>query len=343
MSKLFSLRIFNSILFALIVLYTIRSIPARAVAIPFLISPQIWYIFSYCGSDAFALFICFIAGCEMVRSDSYLNGLLKTESERSLIMPILCISLLLASLFLLKKNYYPFIAFFYFLILLQIFKKPDRKAKMVASNRIVLVTLLAMCIAGIRVGADYYVNGFDRSQKLQAMQEKMADPLYKPSTELHKKHISLKLKDRGTTLYELIKRDKWFQKTFATGFGVYGYFTIAAPRIYYNLVKWAAISLLLYIYLVLFIRGGLENSAIGVLAAVLFIALIAVSLHHSWTIGFQAQGRYLFPIVPILGIVLGRARHIFDTRLLTLTVSQMYVLALYSFIFVALLSIPRSL
>lgn len=340
-NQLFSLRIFNSILFAFIVLFTIRSVPARVVALPFLISPQIWYIFSYCGSDAFALFICFIAGCELVRPQSYLNRLLQTEGERSLILPTLLISFLLALLFLLKKNYYPFIVFFYFLILLQIYKTSDRGAKIIVCKRIVLVTLLAIVIAAIRIGADYHVNGFDRSQKLHAMQEKMAHPWYKPSTELHKKHISLNLKDRGTTLNELIKRDKWFQKNFVTGFGVYGYFTIAAPKTFYNLVKWAAIFLLFYIYLVLFVRGGLENSAIGILAAVLSIALIAVSLHHSWTRDFQAQGRYLFPIVPIFGIVLGRARHLFNTRLFTLGVTQMYALALYSFIFIAILSIPR--
>ena len=341
-NQLFSLRIVNSILFAFIVFFTIRSIPTRAVAVPFLISPQIWYVFSYCNSDAFALFICFIAGCEIVNPNGYLSRLLKAEDSRSLIIPVILVSLLLALLFLMKKNYYPFIAFFYFLILLQIFMTPDRRAKMIVFKRIILVTLIAMCFAGIRIGADYYVNGFDRSQKLHAIQEKLAHPWYKPSTELHKKHISLKLKERGTTLDELIKRDKWFQKNFGTGFGVYGYFTIAASKTYYDLVKWAAIILLFYIYLVLFLRGGLENSATGIFAAVLSVTLIAASLHHSWTEDFQAQGRYLFPIVPILGIVLGRTSHIFNTRLFTLGVCQMYLLALYSFIFVALQNIPRS-
>ena len=72
------------------------------------------------------------------------------------------------------------------------------------------------------------------------------------------------------------------------------------------------------------------------------MALIGVSLYHSWTMDFQAQGRYLFPILCMFGVLLGRCRQLFDTRLFILSVSQLYVLGLYSFIFIALINIPRT-
>ena len=97
--KLLSLRLFNVLLFSLIVLYTVYSAAARAVALPFLISPQIWYIFSYCNSDALALFICFIAGCELVRPDSLLTKAMESDSIVKRILPTLSVALLIVCFF----------------------------------------------------------------------------------------------------------------------------------------------------------------------------------------------------------------------------------------------------
>jgi hypothetical protein len=288
------------------------------------------------------MFICFIAGCELIIPNSYLNKLLHNNDKRSLIFPFIFISLMMALLFLLKKNYYPFIAFFYLYILVDILKNTDRENRILMCKRIVIMSVLGLCFAGIRIGADYYVNGFDKSDKLHTIQEKLAQPLFKPSTELNQKHSSLSMKDRGVTLVELIKRDKWFGKNFVTGFGHYGYFTIGSPRAYYELIKWAAISLLIYICIILIAKGCVDQRILGVLAILLSIALIAASLNHSWTKDFQAQGRYLFPILSIFGVLIGRSRKIFETNLFMLGVSQLYVLSLYSFIFVALHYIPRS-
>jgi len=336
-----SSRLFNVVLFAFIVLYTLCSIPARTVAIPFLISPQVWYVFSYCTSDAFALFLCFIAGCELVRSNSLLNKALRSELVRDRLVGTLAISLMLGLLFLLKKNYYPFIALFYFCLVVQLVKSGELTRGSVTVVRIVVLTILAVGFAGIRVGMDYYVNGLDRQEKILAMQEKTAGERFKPSTELKDKHIYLHKKARNIPLKSLIVKDKWFGKTFRTGFGVYGYFTIIGPEIYYEIVKWFALIVLIYLYGTIIIRGPAVDIVTALVAGLLSIALIGASLHHSWTMDFQAQGRYLFPILSMIGVVLGRSRSLFGSRLFVLSVSQLYVLGLYSFIFIALLQIPR--
>ncbi len=336
-----SLRSFNVLLFFLIVLYTIRSIPARAVALPFLISPQIWYIFSYCNSDAFALFICFLAGCELVRPGSLLNKALESDTLIKRILPTVAIALLLGMLFLLKKNYYPFIALFYFCLLVRIITFDSFGSRSTIVIRIIVLTVLAVGFAGIRIGMDYHVNGLDRQEKILSMQEKTARKIYKPSTDIHEKHIYLHKKDRGIPLKSLIVKDKWFAKTFQSGFGKYGYFTIEGPATYYEIVKWFASVLLIYFFATIFIRGSSEDTITAIITALLSVALIGVSLYHSWTMDFQAQGRYLFPIICMFGILLGRCRQLFDTRLFILSVSQLYFLGLYSFIFIALVNIPR--
>ncbi len=339
--KLLSLRLFNVLLFSLVVLYTVYSAPARAVALPFLISPQIWYVFSYCTSDAFALFICFIAGCELVRPGSMLNRAIESDSILKRIISTLSVALLIGLLLLLKKNYYPFIAFFYICLLWRIIKSDSPGSPSTAIIRIIVLTVLAIGFAGVRIGMDYYVNGLDRQEKIMVMQEKTAHKWYKPSTELQNKHVHLYQKERGVPLKTLVVRSKWFKKSFQTGAGMYGYFTIIAPDRYYEIAKWFALILLAYIYLNIFIRGSGEDRILVVLAGMLSVALIGVSLYHSWTMDFQAQGRYLFPILSMFGLLLGRCRMIFDTRLFVLSISQLYFLGLYSFIFIALVNIPR--
>ena len=339
--ELFSLRLLNVLLFGLMVLYAMGSVPARLAALPFLLSPMAWYLFSYCSSDAFGLFICFLAACEVLRPQSLLNRLLFAEEARPTWPAVPLLGALLALLLLLKVTYYPFIGFIGIIIVWRLWRQPAGAQRRRALAALAALVVVAGVLAGLRWGADYYVNGLDRQQKLAAMQEQFAHPWYKPSTELHKKHISMYLKERGATLREIVYHHKWFEHTLQTGIGVYGYFTIAAPPVYYQLFKWLLAIFFGSVLLTLLLRGGLETTLFTGLALVLVAALLGVSLYGSWTVYFQAQGRYLFVILPMLGVLLGRAAALFDNRVFIVLLAHIYLLSLYSFIFVALMQIPR--
>lgn len=337
--QLFALRSFNLLLFGLIFLYTVKSVSARLVALPFLLTPQLWYIFSYCVSDALGLFLCFLAGCELVRDNSSLNRLLDRDRKASL-RHLIIVAILLGSMFLLKINYYPFILLVYAFIVWRWFKSPEDRISI--TTRIAAVTLIALAFAGLRLGADYYVNGGERSEKLALMQEKTAHHWYKPSTELNKKHVSMYFKQRGVTLKEMIVKYRWFAHSFQTGFGKYGYFTISGSETYYRLMKWSAIVFLVFLGGAVAFRGDTEGRLLALLVCGLALALVAASVHRSWTIDFQAQGRYLFPILPMIGVVLARNRSVVDNKVFILLTMQLFLLSLYSFIFIALPAIPRS-
>lgn len=341
--ELFSLRLFNITLFAIIVLYAAASLPARMVAAPFLLSPQIWYLFSYCVSDAFGLFICFVAACEAIRPRSWLNRFLFDPEYpgRRRVLAFVWLAVLLALLLLLKINYYPFIAFLAVIVCWRVFRTGDGEQRRAGLIRIGALIIVAGLLAGLRIGADYYVNGLDRQEKVAAMQEKTAHQWYKPSTELHQKHIGLYLKQRGTTLQSMVTGHRWFEHTLQTGVGLYGYFTIAAPEIYYQLFTWLLTLFLGVVLTTLLVRGGAENALLTLLAVVLTLALLGAALHRSWTVDFQAQGRYLFPMLPMLGLLLAKARHLFDNRVFIICVAHLFILSLYSFVFVALPAIPR--
>lgn len=338
--NLLALRAFNIFLFGLIFLYSVKSVEARLVALPFLLSPQIWYVFSYCVSDAFGLFLCFLAGCEIARKDSFLNRMLDSRPGTSPFLPVTMVALLLSLLLLLKINYYPFILLLYSVIFWRWITQREGRQRIFV--RVVVCTLLAILFAGLRIGSDYYVNGLDSQQKILAMQEERAHHWYKPSTELHKKHVSMFMKERGITLKEMIIQHKWFAHTFETGFGKYGYFTIGGSETYYHLMKWCAILFLIVVYVAVLIKGDLETRLQAILVAALAAALIVASVHRSWTVDFQAQGRYLFPLFPMLGVLIAKTFSTHNSRVLTLTALHLFLLSFYSYVFIALPAIPRS-
>jgi hypothetical protein len=135
--------------------------------------------------------------------------------------------------------------------------------------------------------------------------------------------------------------DRFFEKTFRSAFGVYGYFTISASFRYYNLVRWTGVALLLSFLGLIFYHSWRENGFITVSCLLFSLALIIADLLHSWTKDFQAQGRYLFPIISMLGIVYARNHKYLNGRLFTSLFITMFLLSAYSFIFVAISQIPK--
>jgi hypothetical protein len=340
----FSLRIFNVLLFGLLLLSTVKNKYARMIALPFLLSPQIWYLFSYCNSDAFALFCAFLVGCQLVDPESMLYSYLRDNRWTAKISMGAFLSVLLGTTFLLKRNYYPFILFFYICLGLNVFLNKDfseKKKKLL--TLLLLITTAGLLLAGIRIGAGYMVNGFDRQEKIARLHEELAHPWYKESTELHKKHINLYRKARGASLYEIVADDRWFERSFQTGFGVFGYSSINAPSIYYDLVRWTGVSLLIFVFSSIFWRGGLVGSGLALSTLGLSLMLISVSLYHSWTADFQAQGRYLLPILPMLGILYATTYRAINNSILSSCVFLMYCLGVYSFIFQGLMHIPKTI
>ena len=336
--RLFALRSFNILLFALIFLYAARSVEARLVALPFLISPQVWYIFSYCASDAFGLFLCFLAGCELVRENSFFNRVRNVHRAFPW-LSIILVSILLGLIFLLKATFYPFIILIYAAFLWSWLE--SRGDRWIIFTRVLICSVIALTIAGARIGADYYVNGPDRKEKLLMMQEKTAHYWFKPSTEMNKKHVSLYMKERGGSLKDVIVTHKWFANTFETGTGKYGYFRISGSNIYYSLMKWSLIILLIFICGAVAVRGSSEGRILLLLVVALSVGLVGASLHQSWTISLQAQGRYLFTILPMIGVVLARNRRVFENSVFILIVLHLFLLSFYSFVFVGITAIPR--
>jgi len=336
-------RLFNIFLFGFLLFYTIKSTEARFIAMPFLISSQVWYVFSYTNSDAFSLFLTFLVGIQIVTPGSMFNVFLRRQPDNRLFIRSLLLGCLLGCLLLLKKNFYPYIAFVITVLAWQIWEMGGREERILAVKRLLILALIGLSLFGLRRGADYYVNGLDKAEKLAAIRVETAKPLYNPQTELNKQHIYINMKKRGRSLKYVVNKERYFEKTFRSAFGVYGYFTVSASFKYYDIVRWTGAALLLVFLGLIFVRSWRENGFIALSCLFFSLLLITVSLYHSWTMDFQPQGRYLFPIASMLGIVYARGHRYLKGPVFTSLFMMMFLLSVYSFVFVAIPRIPKAL
>lgn len=334
-------RYFNVALFAILLVCAFYSFHFRILLIPLLLSPQIWYIFSYFNSEAFAIFILVIVAYQMVKPQSWWNRLL-AEGDDFPIAPlaILVLGLLLGLVFLLKKNFYFFLVFVFVYLLWRIFFN-----KTVLTGRVVFravsVLLVGICLFGAVRGVDAYVNDFQKSAKILEARELYAGEMFKPSTPLEKKFVFLQMKERGVSFKEVVRDLRWGEKIFRTSFGEYGYTTVAGSFNYYDCVRYLCIGLGLVVVISVLVVGGLEGTVLLAGTVGCAVALMVMAFYHAWAVDFQAQGRYFLPIVGMLSLTTYHLRKSLANFPCSVLGTALFLTAFYSFIFVALAGIGK--
>lgn len=334
-------RYFNVLLWFVLVLLAYKATTGRILFVPLLLSPQIWYLFSYCNSDAFALSVLFIFSYLIIEPRSVLRRYLNGQGfDRSQIIKGVLLGIVVAILCLLKLNYYFYILFLgcWGIITYVILKKRPSGKQLQNSA---LIALVAIFIIFGRMGWDQDVNGTEKKSKMIACREKLANKTYKPSTPLHQQAIALKMKQRGTTLKELLVDYQYLTILFRSATSAYGYMEMFAQKQYYHFM---ALLLTVFVGIGSFLSFHRTPPYIKLLAIIFFmctILIISASAWRSWTIVFQPQGRYIFPIIPIVGIWYHDLTKRIPMAFFNLVVGLLFFASVYSFIWIGLLSIPK--
>ena len=317
------------------------AIPAfRPIAVPLLVSPQIWYLFSYANSDAFALFLSSIVAFQAVYAGSAFNRVLTEKKPKWLWLHIVWIGLLAGALLLSKQNFYIFLLFIGLFVLWRLVNGEFSDSKLLW-KRLAMLGVIAGILVASRVALDYSLNGPDPAAKVQQMAEIKAVKRFKPSTPLSGKDTSMYLKQRGVTLDRIMLRDKWAGKTFYNSFGSYGFTQFFATQVYFNLIKVVGILLLCGILFSLLVRAPPRTHGLFLITLICTLLVLAASLWVSWSEAFQPQGRYLAPILPMLGVLYYCVRPYLFHRTVNALLIAMFALSMYSFIFVGLSEIPK--
>jgi hypothetical protein len=331
-------RMFNVLLLSALVLLTFQSLTARLIFIPFLMTPQAWYLFSYYNSDAFALFTAFLAAYQVTCDNSLFNRFL--AGQANLWQALLLLGPLVAALLLTKKNFYFFVIFLVLYIVSKfVFKRYQRTLPVV--KKLIVIICAGTAIFGVRYGADISVNGFDKGAKVQQVREQKAAYMYKPSTSLNEKHPYLYIRARGVGFKKYLEKYRWGGKAVRSFYGVYGYMTVSGTTAYYDLMRITGFLFLGFITITILWKGGWWENTMLCNAAVCGLTLIGLACYRSWVNDLQAQGRYLLVVLPILGMLIAHTRQLFQPLIMRSFVVFMFVMSLYNYIFVGLFKLAK--
>lgn len=338
---LLSARLFNIfLLFMLIILSMRASGKKRLLFGVLLLTPQVWYIFSYVNSDAFALFLAIAVTAQLVFDDSLLMRYLNSPTYTHSLGKSLPMILMVLLLYFTKANFY---VYFIFLVVWGawfLYIRADRK-QLLIKYMIMVFIFLIMVIA--MHGLDYAVYGADKGKDLKEMRELMAADEYKPSVRsAGEGHPNLNLRRKGVGYLELFAAPyNWHRGTFYTFTGAYGYLEYFGSTVYYRLMLLLYISLAFVISLILW-KGGNEARYFLVFTILLTVLTVYLASYHSWTSDFQPQGRYLFPMLGVTAFLFGRygkelGKHVVFNILLFATAA----ISAYSFIAYGLMHLPK--
>jgi hypothetical protein len=311
-----------------------------------LITPQIWYVFGYVNNDTFALFVSVIAAYQIAYPKSLLNKFIETEAFSANLLGGVWFGILAGLLLIGKPNYWTFLVFITFWLLVA-FPFNARILKKFA-----FMSLIAVAILTFRVGLDFYVNGetnfvgfsyvnkffgnLETKGKLLAYQEEIAEYGCKPSTlenDLANSHKDLKLKDKGLSVTALFTEKKWHESSFKSFLGVYGYMNIWASGGFY--LSFALLYLAFGFYVIFaVIRSRNKKSIVQLAITVLACCLtVFVSVMLSWIYAYQPQGRYLFPVIGMIGLFIYANRQHLNNLIVHAFIAGAFLFSIYSFIF----------
>lgn len=385
-------RAFNLLLFLiLVVVYGVWRDPFSPIALV-LLTPQIWYVFSYFNNDGLPLFLSLLLVGAVFRSRTRVAAALSEPWRASTLIPLAGTGVLAGLLVLTKPNYLPVIAFVVFfavwravgfaaaaigvasagiylarsrsfvsmpahalwaclaigaasisvLIAARLWRSQASRTLMA---RGALVALTALAIAGPPFAFDRIINGSrpEKAFALSAIAEAHAEPAYRPSDSSNaESFFGLRLRDKGVALHEILLPPwGWAVKSWKSFTGYYGYMTIHGPAAYYIALFALHVVLVSYTARTILLRGEAIDRSLLAVSVAFCGGVIFLSLYHSWINDFQAQGRYLFPVVALFAIPFTRASRSFRTRIVPVLVGMAFALSASSFLFVGLRKISK--
>lgn len=144
----------------------------------------------------------------------------------------------------------------------------------------------------------------DYQHQIALMQEAQSWPGWKPSNMTYP---GFRLATRGFPFRTVWQNPEWYTSSLASLYGKFGYLTVQLPSLQYR-----AIGLLCGLFVTLTYWFGVtrrRNLPAAVILALwsapVFVATsVLASLYNSWTYDFQPQGRYLFPALMPLALML---------------------------------------
>lgn len=324
-------RILNIILIAIMFALSIRYLKVNkkvSLMCALILTPQLWYIYSYATSDAFDYFFSFLCIYELIKEDSLLNKIINESLSKKNFWRIIVIGALFGLIFMAKPNYYVILLLSFVVLLFKLIsiKKID------LFKKYLLILMFTVLTVGIRWGMDYYHYGFEKDKIVAEVREEKAHYEFKPSTEPVELYPGVRLYDRGVSLRELFDNYHFAQVSFKSLIGVYGYMQFYGSSFYYKSMLVLYFILCLYLLFHIIKSRDKEKIIQYILFNLIGVLSVCLSIYTSWFNDFQPQGRYVLTLFLILSYCISLKESIFENVKFKLLIFTISGLSVYSFI-----------
>ena len=340
------LRLANAFLFLiLIITLTLKLRRVQWTVLFLIMTPQLWYIFSYFNNDAFPCCISMLLAWQVVDPDSSLNRFLVESNIRTNLGKGIFVGILIGLLLMSKLNYWIYIGFIGFIGLWGILFDSAADHRFELLKKWIFIGCVALAAYLPFYGYSQYVNEFNKSEKIMIVMEKHAAPQFKPSIIMKDSSSSYKglgLRAKGLSFQEvIIQNPDWRDLSFKSFFGLYGYMQFLSDSDYYQAVTYTLGAFFILVFLYMAVTFPPKDLIFFGFVLFFVILTLGLSAHHSWVNDYQPQGRYLFPILPMMMIGLAKLPASFRTRIMPPFCLVFFILSVWSFLLTGLKVIPK--
>ncbi len=287
-----AMRWFQVLLYCGLVAWTIVRARRFTPALGFLVlTPQVWYVFSYINGDALPFALLTVILMELGWPDSSVRSFLSGAKVRPT-GGVFVVGALLGLLVLSKLNYMVGVVFVGGV--LAWLGNDARHWK-----RAAILGVIAAAVALPWMTYHGWVNDFHTEQRIFEHVEKVAVPEMKPSAQTTPNSFPfMALRAKGVPLWDVLTTLDWLGLSFRSFCGLYGWMSVVAVPWFYRAFAGLYVALLAILILPVVLRGSRRAWSLLVGVAVCAALVLTQSVYRSWTYDFQGQGRYLFPSCP---------------------------------------------
>lgn len=301
------MRLFSLILFSVMAGIVLKNIRKHyALLLVLLLTPQVWYIFSYSTSDALDFFVGFLSLYELLEENSMLNRLLRENYRRQHLLYYGLLSILFVHLLWAKASFYPILVFLFLILLIRLFYQEKRERRGLLRKYLILAGLTLGIFVVRYMITDYPYYGFNKLGAVIEVTELRADYGYKPSTPPLEQAYSMSFFGKGITLGDLLTKYEFHQNLFRTFSGFFGTYAFGERDWYYLVMGLLYLALLGRItWQFVRMKDRQKWWEYGAVAFCCFLQY-ALIVFNSWFIDFQPQGRYLLPVLFFISYLTAR-------------------------------------
>ena len=293
---------------------------------PFLITPQLWYVFGYANNDWFgvavATLLLLLLNSSRIAFHRFAVG---GSCKRFLqLVPIL---VLLGLLCFSKPNYWVVAIFCFYEPLARILRK---KSTVPSRFRALAFSLIILAVSSLCIALKSSFSHATETHITEASEAHQTLPLDKAPDLLTRMAQTRNLYTHHVSLWKLLTERKWIWLSSRSFFGDFGWMNYHLTTSYYCIVIFLFSALLFTVVRVSRVEQNFR--ATSWFTVLVIGANFSSAIAFSWFVDLQPQGRYLLPSLLAIGWMLSQFRNWQSSRIVFALVVILAILGVYAFV-----------